>query len=90
MTLHLDLPQDIERQLSQAAAQHHLPVDAYVISLLGREMVTTSTIQTEPEDFSSYLKSLALFVGNVPNYPADFWTREIVSPDEDEDRHLIR
>ena len=90
MTLHLDLPQSIEQQLAQAAAQHHMPVDAYVLSLLGREMATNPTIQAVPEDFSTYLKSLALFVGNVPNYPADFWTREIVSPDEDEDRHLIR
>ena len=88
MTLHLELPHDIERRISQAAAEHSLPVDAYVLSLLDRETKDRKASSSVSGHFSAYLRSLALFSGTVPNYPADFWTREIISGDDD-DRHLL-
>ncbi len=87
MTLHLELPEDLEGRISQAAAQHGLPIETYVLSLIDHETKDQKTSPPTPENFSAYLKSLALFRGKVPNYPADFWTREIVTGDDD-DRHM--
>lgn len=87
MTLHLELPQDVEQRLSQAAAQQALPLDAYALSLLSREL-RTDDLSSTPENFRGYLESLALFCGEVPNYPDDFWTRDIIVGDDD-DRFLL-
>jgi hypothetical protein len=82
MTLHIDLPEDIEKRVIGAAALRNLRVEDYVLSIVD----STTPKQEAPaavQDFAAYLKSLALFVGNTPNYPADFWTREIVSGDDE-------
>jgi hypothetical protein len=82
MTLHIDFPKDVEKRVIGAAARRNLPVEEYVLSLVD----SSTPAQEAPvaaQDFPAYLKSLALFVGKVPNYPSDFWTREIVSGDDD-------
>ena len=83
MTLHLDLPEDIEKRVIGAAAQRNLPVEEYVLSVVDASTPAQQPSPAPSQDFATYLKSLALFAGKVPNYPLDFWTREIVSGDDD-------
>ena len=90
MTVHLELPEEIERRVSQAAAQQNQPVETYLLTLVDSATPKLETQSPRIENFHSYLESLALFVGKTPNYPADFWTRDIVSDDDDDDYRLIR
>ncbi len=82
MTLQLDLPEDIEKRVLGAAAQRNLPVEEYVLAIVDASTPAQQPSLAASQDFAAYLKSLALFAGKVPNYPADFWTRDIVSGDD--------
>jgi hypothetical protein len=83
MTLHIELPEEIEKRVVGAAAKRNLPVEEYVLSIVDSSTPAQGPSAVPPEDFGAYLKSLALFAGKTPNYPPDFWTREIVSGDDD-------
>ncbi len=85
MTLQLDLPKDIEQRVNGEAARLNMPVDTYILSLVDSATPKQDQPSAPIDDFKGYLESLALFVDRTPNYPTDFWTREIVSADEDDE-----
>ena len=94
MTLQLDLKPETEQSLRAAAEARQMPVEEYVVSLLEGATIWRDLPSSDPvavpardpvenqKEFRQWLDSLGRFSHLMPEYPAGFWTRDVVSDDD--------
>jgi hypothetical protein len=85
MALILELPADIERELTRDAQIRGVPVQTLAVSLIGEAFATKTaaptTVGHSAAQIRAWLESLAEFSAQIPAMPTQTFTREMIYSD---------
>ncbi|MGA8026937.1 MAG: hypothetical protein WB992_07305 [Bryobacteraceae bacterium] len=86
MTITLDIPENIARQLAAQAQAHGLAIDAYVADILEHH---TTSLPLPPhrrmsrQEFGAALDAIAQYSDRIPDMPGETFSREMIYQDHD-------
>ena len=86
MTITLNLPEEIARQLARQARAQGLAIDAYVASIL--EHAISPLFLPQPrkisrQEFAAALDAMAQYSNKIPVMPGETFSREMIYQDHD-------
>jgi hypothetical protein len=86
MTITLNIPEKIARELASQAQAQGLPIDAYVANILEHAL---SPLPLPParkmsrEEFAATLDAMAQYSDKIPAMPGETFSRETIYQDHD-------
>jgi hypothetical protein len=86
MTLTLEIPPQVERELTREAEAQGVAVQALVVRLLEEAVVrpvSTLQIQRSPLQIRAWLDSLTEFSDQIPTLPGETFSRAMIYRDHD-------